>query len=359
MPDGSIHSATTVSWPNENRVSAASTKYSLLRKLSRVGSRRVANAWLCVLCFVAAPLSVGAQQYPVRPLRLVVPFPPGGSADTVARIVSQKLSESFAQQVVVDNRPGAATIIGSDIVAKAAPDGHTVLLGSVGLTINATLMSKLPFDPLRDLAPVTLVTSAPNILVVNPAVVAGSVQDLIVLARAKPRQINFGSAGTGTGNHLAGEMFKVMAGIDIVHVPYKGDAPAVTELVGGQIQMLFVGLAPVLGYVKAGRLRPLAVTSLKRSSLLPDLPTVAESGLPGFESNTWAGLFLPAGTPQPVISRLHAEVARILSLADVKQKLASLAFEAVGNDPQAFGHYVRSEIAKWARVIRQANVRVE
>ena len=327
--------------------------------MGRRGGPRILIKLIAAVALASAFHMVAAQPYPVRPLRLVVPFPPGGSADTVARIVGQKLSQNFAQQVVIDNRPGAGTIVGGDIVAKAAPDGHTLLLGSVGLTINITLMSKLPFDPSKDLAPVTLVTSAPNILVVHPGVAAASVPELIALAKARPRQLNFGSAGTGSGNHLAGEMFKVMAGINIVHVPYKGDAPAVTELVSGQIQMLFVGLAPVLAYIKAGRLRALAVTSLARSSLLPELPTVAEAGLSGFESNTWAGLFVPAGTRKPVVDKLHAEVARTLKLADVKEKLASLAFDAIGNSPQEFGQYFRSEIAKWARVIRQANVRVE
>lgn len=314
---------------------------------------------LAAVVMCSAFHAMAAQTYPVRPLRLVVPFPPGGSADTVARIVGQKLAESLAQQVVIDNRPGAGTIVGADIVARAAPDGHTLFLGSVGLAINATLMSKLPFNPRRDLAPVTLVTSAPNILVVHPAIAATSVPELIALAKSKPRQLNFGSAGAGSGNHLAGEMFKAMAGIDMVHVPYKGDAPAVTDLVGGQIQMLFVGLAPVVGYIKTGRLRALAVTSATRSSLLPQLPTVAEAGLAGFESNTWAGLFVQGNTARPVVDKLYVEVARVLKLPDVKDKLTSLAFDAIGNTPQEFNRYFQSEIEKWARVIRQANVRVE
>ena len=322
------------------------------------------STWLVMAVIVAGMLGNDVEAadtlaYPGRPLRLVVPFPPGGSAETVARILGQMLSESVAQQVVIDNRPGAGTIVGCDIVAKAPPDGHTLLLGSAGLTINATLMSKLPFDPVRDLTPVTLVTSAPNILVVNPTVAAASVPELIALAKAKPHQLNFGSAGTGSGNHLAGEMLKVIAGIDIVHVPYKGDAPAVTELVGGQIHMLFIGLAPVIGHVKAGRLRALAVTSLARSPLMPELPTVADGGLSGFESNTWAGLFVPAGTPEAVMAKLNVEVSRTLKLPDVRERLTNLGFEVIGNSPGEFGQYFRSEIVKWARVIKQANVRIE
>jgi tripartite-type tricarboxylate transporter receptor subunit TctC len=312
---------------------------------------------LVAICSSATPLL--AQQYPSRPLRLVIPFPPGGSADTVGRVLGQKLSESLGQQVIIDNRPGASTLIGSEIVAKAAPDGHTVLLGSAGLTINVSLMDKLNFDPINDLAPVTLVTSAPNILVVNPAIAANSVQELIALARSRPRQLNFGSAGQGTGNHLAGEMFKVMAGVEITHVPYKGDAPAVTELIGGQIQMLFVGMAPVVGHIKSGRLRALAVTGRNRSTLFPDLQTMIEAGLPGYESNTWAGLMVPKGTPQALIARLNQATTNALNQPDVREKLNSLLFEPVGNSPEEFGRYIVNEVAKWARVIQQAKLRLE
>jgi tripartite-type tricarboxylate transporter receptor subunit TctC len=317
---------------------------------------------LTALCAAAASFGVAdcaAQAYPNRPLRLVVPFPPGGSADTVARIVGEKLAQRYLQQVVVDNRPGAGTILGAEIVARAAPDGYTLFLGSLGLAINATLMSKLPIDPRRDLVPVTLVTSAPNLLVVSSGVAASSVPDLIALAKAKPRQLNFGSAGTGSGNHLAGEMFKVMAGIEIVHVPYKGDAPAVTELVGGQIQLLFVGFAPVSSFIKSGRLRALAVTSAERSPLLPQLPTVSEAALPGFESNTWAGLFAPANTPRQFVDNVQAEVARALKLPEVKERLSSLAFDAIGSTPAEFDRYYRNEIQKYAQVIKQANVQVQ
>lgn len=314
---------------------------------------------IVALFALASSASLFAQQYPVRPVRLVIPFPPGGSADTVGRVVAQKLSEIFGQQVIVDNRPGASTLIGSEIVAKAAPDGYALLLSSAGLTINVSLMGKLPFDPIKDLAPVTLVTSAPNILVVNPAVTANSVQELIALAKTRPGQLNFGSAGQGSGNHLAGEMFKIMAGIQIAHVPYKGDAPAVTELIGGQIHMLFVGVAPVLGHFRGGKLRALAVTGRNRSTLLPDLQTMIEAGLPGYESNTWAGLMVPSGTPALIVEKLNSATIQALGQPEVREKLNSLAFDAVGNSSEEFGRFISAEIAKWARVIQQAKLRSE
>lgn len=331
----------------------------LARPRASVAAAIAFPAALIVTALWTQAVPAAAQQYPSRPLRLVVPFPPGGSADTVGRILAQKLNEILGQQVIVDNRPGAATLIGSELVARAAPDGYTVLLGSAGLTINVSLVGKLTFDPIRDLAPVTLVTSAPNILVINPSVGANSVQELIALAKSRPRQLNFGSAGQGSGNHLAGEMFKVMAGIEITHVPYKGDAPAVTDLIAGQIQILFVGIAPVLGHLKVAKLRALAVTGRNRSGLMPELPTMIEAGLPGYESNTWAGLMVPRDTPRPVVAKLNDAAAGALKQPEVREKLQGLAFDPVGNSAEEFGQYIKDEVAKWARVIQQANIRLE
>jgi tripartite-type tricarboxylate transporter receptor subunit TctC len=311
---------------------------------------------------LAACCSAGfsfAQTYPAKTVRLVVPFPPGGSADTVGRLLAQKLSQSFGEQVIVDNRPGASTLIGSELVANATPDGHTLLLGSAGLTINASLMAKLPFDPATSFAPIALVTSAPNILVVNPSVPANTVKELIALAKAQPRKLNFGSAGPGTGNHLAGEMFKVMAAVDIVHVPYKGDAPAITDILAGQIQMLFVGIAPVKAHIASGRLRALAISSRSRSSVYPELPTMIEAGVPDYESSVWAGLLAPRTTPRPVVEKLNEGVKAALAQPDVREKLTTLGYEAVGSSPEEFARYFADEIAKWARVVREAKLRVE
>jgi tripartite-type tricarboxylate transporter receptor subunit TctC len=323
--------------------------------------RRAVRCMAAVLAVTIMPPGERAlgQTYPTRLVRLIVPFPPGGSADTVGRLVSQKLSDEFAVQVIVDNRPGAATLIGSEQVAKAAPDGYTLLLGSAALAINASLVEKLPFDPATGFSPITLVTSAPNLLTVNPTLPATSVQELIALAKARPHELNFGSAGVGTGNHLAGEMFKIMAGIDLVHVPYKGDAPSITDLLGGQIQILFVGTAPVKSHIISGRLRALAITSRTRSTVFPDLPTMIETGLTEYESSTWAGLFAPRNTPKPIVEKLNASVRKLLSQADVNDKLTTLGYDAVGNRAEEFSEYFASEIAKWGRVVREAKLRVE
>jgi tripartite-type tricarboxylate transporter receptor subunit TctC len=297
--------------------------------------------------------------YPDRPLRVIVPFPPGGSTDTVVRVVGQKLTESLGQQVVVDNRPGAGTIIATEIASRAPADGYTLLIASAAFTVNPSLYAKLPYNPEKDFAPVTQLAAAPNILVVHPSIQASSMKDLIALAKAKPRQLNFGSAGAGSSNHLAGEMLKTMAGIDIVHVPYKGDAPAVTDLLSGQIQMLFIGPPPVVPHIKAGKLKAIAIASRKPSPLMPQLPTVADSGLPGFESTVWSGLLMPAGAPASAIDRVHREIARLIKLPDVQERFVSLAFDPIGSSPAEFRSYLRDEMRRWSEVVKRAGIKME
>src|SRR5438034_5972010 len=257
-----------------------------------------ARALAAALLVVAAPVALGQVAYPTKPVRLVVPFPAGGTTDLLARAAAQKLSEAWGQQVIVDNRPGAAGNIGAELVAKAAPDGYTLLMGTVGThAINASLYAKMPYDHVKDFAPVILVAGVPNVLVVNPSLPVHSVQELIAYAKANPGKLNFASSGSGTSIHLSGELFKVMTGVQMTHVPYKGSAPALQDLLGGQVQLMFDNLPPSLPQIKAGRLRALAVTSATRAPALPDVPTVAEAGLPGFEASSWFGVLAPAGTP--------------------------------------------------------------
>ena len=304
--------------------------------------------------------AASAQSYPDKSVRMVVPFAAGaGSNDIMARLVAQKLSDALGQQFVVDNRPGASGIIGTDIVAKAPPDGYTVLMMSLTFTVNPSLFSKLPYDTVRDLIPVTMVASAPLMLVVHPSVPAKSVTEFIAYAKANPGKLNFGSGGPGTTPHLAGEMIKTVAGIQVTHIPYKGGAPALTDLVAGQIQFMCVNIPGTLPFAKAGKLRALAVTDLKRSPLLPELQTLDEAGLKGYQIVGWNGLFVPAGTPQPIVNRLNAEVVKALALPDVKDRLATLGADAVGDTPQHFAVFIKAEIPKWAKVVKDAGLKIE
>jgi tripartite-type tricarboxylate transporter receptor subunit TctC len=313
---------------------------------------------ILVLSFAAH--AVLAQAYPSKPIRMVVPFAAGaGSNDIMARLTAQKLSESFGQQVVVDNRPGASGIIGCDIVAKAQPDGYTVLMMSLTFAVNPSLFRKLPFDSGKDFAPVTMVASAPLMLVVHPSVPAKSVAELIAYAKANPDKLNFGSGGPGSTPHLAGEMFKMMAGIRIAHIPYKGGAPALADLVGGQIQLMLENIPGTLPFVKAGKLRALAVTDTKRSPVVPDLPTLGEEGLKGYELIGWNGLFLPGNTVKPVVTKLYRETRQTLMLPDVKERLAQMGAEGVGDTPEQFAVFIKAEIAKWAKVVQAAGIQVE
>lgn len=300
-----------------------------------------------------------AQTYPVRPIRMIVAYPPGGGTDIVGRMMAQKLGENLGQTVVVDNRGGATGNIGTELAARATPDGYTLLMGNVAPNaINVSLFKKLPFDPVKDFAPVSLVAVTPNILVVPPSFPVKTVKDLIALAKSKPGALNFPSAGIGSSSHLAGEMLKSMAGIDMVHVPYKGGGPALIALLSGQVQLMFATLPAAMPHVKSGKLRPVAVTTAHRSLALPELPTIAESGVPGYEAATWYGLLAPAGTPKAIVGRLHAEIVKILA-TDTRQQLVAQGFEPVGNTPAEFAAYIKSEITKWGKVIRDAGIKPE
>ena len=301
-----------------------------------------------------------AQAYPSKPIRFVVPYPAGGPLDTIARLLAQKVSEGVGQPVVVDNKPGAGGNIGADIVAKSPADGYTILMGAVAThAINPTLYASIPYDPVRDFAPITQVASTPNVLVVHPSIPAATVREFIAHAKANPGKLSFGSGSTGSAGHLAGELFKTMAGVDMVHVPYKGAAPAMNDLVGGQIQLMFDNLASSLGQVKAGRIKAIAVTTAKRTPLAPDLPTVAESGLPGFDISTWFGVFAPAGTPREAQEKLHAQFTRALAAPDVREKMLALGAEPVGTRPEEFAAYIKAEADKYARVIKASGAKVD
>lgn len=314
----------------------------------------------CVALAAAGPVGLAqAQGYPGKPIRIVVPFPPGGGTDIVARILTQKLSESFGANFVIDNRAGAGGSIGTEMVAKAPPDGYTLGIVSGSHAINPGLYSKLPFDAVRDFAPVTMLVSGPGLLVVHPSLPVKTVKELIALAKGKPGQLNYASAGNGTPPHLAGELFKSMAGVDLVHVPYKGNTPAFVDLISGQVSLSFPTIPSALPHVQAGRLRALAVTSRKRSAVMPQLPTIAESGLPGYDTSSWFGMLAPAGTPREIVRKLQQESAKVLQLRDVREKLLSQGLEPVGSTPEEFAATIESEIAKWAKVVKASGARVE
>jgi tripartite-type tricarboxylate transporter receptor subunit TctC len=307
----------------------------------------------CLALAAALGMHAHAQGYPERAVRIVVPFAPGGSTDIVARITSQKLTERLRQSVVIDNRGGGGGNIGSDLVAKAPPDGYTLLIGTVGsLTINPSLYKKMPYDPLRDLAPVAYFGSTPNVLVIHPSLPPRTVGELVALARARPGQLNYASAGTGGSVHLAAELFKSLAKVDMVHVPYKGSGPALIDLLSGQTQLMFSTMPPALPHVKSGRLRALGMTGAKRSPLVPNLPTIAESGLPGYEITQWWGLLGPAGLPGAIMTRLNTDVNAILREPDVRERFAAEGADTAPNTPEWFAAYMKSEVAKWAKVVR-------
>ena len=310
--------------------------------------------------FAVLAVTVSAQSYPTKPIRLVVPFPAGGTTDVLARAAAQKLTETLGQPVVVDNRPGAGGNIGAELVAKSPPDGYTLLMGTVGThAINPSLYPKMPYDHVRDFVPVILVAGVPNVLVINPALPVNSVQELIAYAKANPGKLNFASSGNGTSIHLSGELFKTMAGVQITHVPYKGSAPALQDLVGGQVQLMFDNLPSALALIKGGRLKALAVTSKERAPALPDVPTMAESGLPGFEASSWFGLLAPAGTPQPVVAKLNAEIAKWLASPEAKEKLLAQGANAAGGTPEDFTRHIAAETAKWQKVVKESGAKVD
>jgi len=313
-----------------------------------------------LLALSAADAMAQASAYPSKPIRYVVPYPAGGPLDIVARVLAQKLNAQFGQPVIVDNRPGAGGNIGADAVAKSPPDGHTILMGAVAThAINPHLYRTLPYDPVRDFTAIALVSQVPNILVVHPSLPVKSVRDLIALAKAKPGALNFGSGSTGSAGHLAGELFKVMAGVDMVHVPYKGAAPAVADLLGGQIQLMFDNLASALPNIKAGRVRAVAVTTERRSPQMPELPTIAESGLPGFDVSTWFGVFAPAGLPSEIVTKLNGAINAALQLPDVRSQLSNLGAEPAAYSPQQFADFVRRELVKYEKVVKASGAKVD
>ncbi|MBI4207229.1 MAG: tripartite tricarboxylate transporter substrate binding protein [Betaproteobacteria bacterium] len=319
---------------------------------------RIAGATLAGLVLGVSTAVAAQGKYPDKPIRLIVPVAPGGGTDFIARLLGQKLNEAWGEPVIVDNRPGAAGNLGVEIAAKAVPDGYTLVIPITSFPINPSLYAKLPFDTVRDFAPITLVASAPLLLVVNPKLQANSVKELIALAKAKPGALNFANSGSGTTAHLAGEMFKRMAGVDIVSVPYKGGGPAVIDLLAGNVQMYFSTIPAALTQVKAGRLRALAVTGGKRMSEISDIPTVSESGLAGFEVVAWFGMFAPARTPQPVVRKLNTELVRILNTSEVREKMAGHGLIPGGNTPEQLGSFLKAEIAKWSQVIKDADIRI-
>jgi tripartite-type tricarboxylate transporter receptor subunit TctC len=314
--------------------------------------------------FVTAALTmfisdaVPGQTYPTRPIHIVVPSSPGaGVTDIMARLVGQHLSARIGQQIVIDNRPGASGILGSEVVSRAAPDGYTLLVANVSLVVNPFLYPKMPYDPLKDFVPVTMINSAPLLLVVHPSIPAKSVTELIAFAMSHPGQLNYGSGGLGSTPYLAAELFKSLAGIDVVHVPYKGGAPALSDLVGGQLTFMIENMPGTMPYAKAGNLRALAITSPQRTELAPELPTMAEAGVPGYEISGWNGLFAAKGTPPDIVARLHSEVTKILRTPEVRQELATLGAEPVGDTPDEFAAFLRADAARWGKIIQEKGIR--
>jgi len=316
---------------------------------------------MTLLVIVGQPFGIAAAQpYPSKPIRLIVPFPPGGPADALARLTGEKLGASLKTQVVVENRAGAGGNIGMELGAKASPDGYTLVLAPAGnLTVNPSLYRNVPYDVTSDFVPVTALAVVPNILVVHPSVPVKTVGELIAYAKARPGQLNFSSPGPGSGAHLAGELFKSSAGLDMVHVPFGGIAPAITAVLGGQVQVMFAGASSALPHVKGNKMTALGVASLKRIAAAPELPTIAESGLPGFDVTSWYGIVAPAGTPAEIINLLQSTIASGLAQPDSREKLAGLGAEPMGNTPTEFAAMIRSETAKWGKIVKDANIRVE
>jgi len=307
---------------------------------------------------VPAPAVAQAPAYPDKPVRFVVPFTPGGSADIFARAIGQKLGDAWGQQVVIDNRGGSAGIIGSEIVAKAPPDGHTLMLGiTANIAINPGLFPKLSYDPVRDFAPVTLIAAAPYVMLVTPALPARSVPEFIALAKARPGQLNYASTGSGSAGHLTAALFASMAGVELTHVPYKNIGSILVDMFAGRIEMMFVGLVSAQPHVKAQKLRAIGITGARRSPLMPELPTVAESGVRGFEVTGWYGVFVPARTPPAIVAKLNADIVRVMKLRDVTERFAAEGAELVGDTPAQFSVYIAGEIAKWSRVVKLSGAR--
>ena len=328
--------------------------------MTRTGFFAAIAAAAVALALALAASAQAPSAYPSRPVKLVIPFPPGGPLDIVGRAIAQKLSEAWGQSVVVDNRPGAGGNIGADVVAKSAPDGYTILMGALSThAVNPSLYAKMPYDAIADFAPITLVAVTPNVLVVNAALPVNSAKEFIAYAKANSGKLAFGSGSNGSAGHLAGELFKVDTGTDITHIPYKGGAPATQALLAGDTQFMFDNLANAMPQVKAGKLKALAVTTAERSKLAPDLPTMAEAGLPGFNISTWFGLFAPAGTPKEIIAKWNAEVAKILNSQEMRDKLIAQGAEPSPTTPEQFAAFVKSEIPKYAKIIKASGAKVD
>jgi len=319
-------------------------------------------ALAAVAVFLPAAWSGGAfaQAFPSKPVKLVIPFPPGGSLDAVGRAIADKLTQMWGQSVVVDNKPGAGGNIGADFVAKSAPDGYTVVMGALSThAVNPSLYPKMPYDAVKDFAPISLVAITPNVLVVNPSLPVNSVKDLIAYAKANPGKLSFGSGSNGSAGHLAGELFKVDTGTDMVHIPFKGGAPALQALLAGDTQLMFDNLANSMQQVKAGRLKALAVTTEKRSALVPDLPTMAESGVPGFDISTWFGIMAPAGTPPDVIAKWNTDLVKVLNSPDMRERMTAQGAEAAPDTPAEFSAFIARELAKYARIVKASGAKVD
>jgi len=316
------------------------------------------RALFFALALLAGPLHA-QEPYPSRPLKFILPFPPGGGTDLLGRLLAERLAANLGQPVVTENRGGAGGNVGAEAAARSAPDGYTIVLVAPSLAISPTLYSKLNYDPVKDFAPIGLVASVPNVMVTHPSVPASNLQEFIALAKSKPGGMNFGSGGSGTSNHLAGELLNLAAGIKLVHVPYKGVNLAMQGVLAGEVQLVFIGIPVPAPHIKAGRLRALAVLARERSPILPDVPTAAEAGLGNFDVTTWYGILAPAGTPRPIITRLNAEFVKIMRTAEVKERLAAMATDPLTSTPEEFGAYIQAEIAKWGDVVRKAGLRAD
>ena len=324
-----------------------------MRKITHVA------AVLLLIFGGTAPIAL-AQGYPTKSIRMLVGFPPGGGTDIIGRIVAQKLADALGQQVIVDNRGGASGQLAAELVAKAPPDGYTIMMAHIAaISILPSLISKLPYDAQKDFAPVSLSAIGPNLLVVHPSVPARSVKELIALAKARPGQLQYASPGAGTVQHLAGELFKLQAKVDMLHIPYKGSGQSIVDLISGQVHLDFDAVPPVINYVRQGRLRALAVTSAKRFSLLPDMPTVEEAGVKGFDMSTWWGIVAPGGVSKDVINKLNAEMVKAIRQPDTKEKIAGVGADTVGNTPEEFAAFIRSETEKYARIVKAGNIKLD
>ncbi len=326
-------------------------------RISRLGAALLAAASIALA--PAAALAQAAEPYPSKPIRFILPFPPGGGTDILGRLLSERLAARLGQPVVVENRGGAGGNVGAEAAAHSAPDGYTIVLVAPSLAISPSLYKKLAYDPVKDFAPISLVATVPNVMVTNPSIPAKTLSEFIALAKTRPGAMNFGSGGNGTSNHLAGELFNIVAGVRLVHVPYKGVNLAMNDVMSGELQLVIIGIPAAAQHIKAGKLRALAVIDTKRAAALPDVPTAAEAGLRDFEVTTWYGVLAPAGTPRPIVTRLNTEIVRVMHSSEMKERLATMATEPVTSTPEEFGELIRREIAKWAEVVRAAGLKAD